>query len=66
MTQLEQDGLPRGENNRRALPFTGNDEQGKKIVTQLYEEFDFEQFDVSSLSSLKFERRLPRILRTHE
>ncbi|MBD1228925.1 NADPH-dependent F420 reductase [Xenorhabdus griffiniae] len=60
MTELEQDGLPKGENNRRALPFAGNDEKGKKIVTQLYEEFGFDPLDVGSLSeSWKFERGRP-------
>lgn len=60
MTDLEQDGLPKSSANRRALPFSCDTEKGKKIVTQLYEEFGFDSVDAGPLSqSWKFERGRP-------
>jgi len=60
MTDLESDGLPAGASNRRALPLAGDDEEGKKIVEELYESFGFDAVDAGSLSEgWRFERGMP-------
>lgn len=60
MTQLEQDGLPAGSSQRRALPLAGNDSEGKRIAKALYEAFGFDAVDVGPLSEgWRFERGTP-------
>ncbi|WJV56070.1 NAD(P)-binding domain-containing protein [Pectobacteriaceae bacterium CE90] len=60
MTQLVSDGLPASNVLRRALPLAGNDIDGKRIVTGLYEAFGFDTVDAGALSEgWRFERGMP-------
>ncbi|WJV69016.1 NAD(P)-binding domain-containing protein [Pectobacteriaceae bacterium CE70] len=60
MTQLVSDGLPAGNALRRALPLAGNDIDGKRIATGLYEAFGFDTVDAGALSEgWRFERGMP-------
>ncbi len=60
MTQLESDGLPAGTQGRRALPLVGDDTEGKKIASDLYEAFGFDTVDGGALSEgWRFERGMP-------
>jgi predicted dinucleotide-binding enzyme len=60
MTQLESDGLTQGSANRRALPLAGDDAEGKRIATELYEAFGFDVVDVGPLvEGWRFERGMP-------
>ncbi len=60
MTQLESDGLPLGSPSRRALPVAGDDSEGKKIVSMLYDAFGFDTVDAGGLAEgWRFERGTP-------
>jgi Predicted dinucleotide-binding enzymes len=60
MTQLESDGLPTGSPDRRALPLAGDDTEGKRIVSELYDAFGFDSVDTGPLSEgWRFERGTP-------
>lgn len=60
MTDLEVQGLPAGDSNRRALPLAGDDEQAKKRVATLYDTFGFDPVDVGPLAEgWRFERGTP-------
>ncbi|RJT42285.1 NADPH-dependent F420 reductase [Rahnella woolbedingensis] len=60
MTDLESDGLPAGDPQRRALPLAGDDAQTKKAVIALYDAFGFDAVDVGALNEgWRFERGTP-------
>ncbi len=60
MSQLESDGLPAGNANRRALPLAGDNAQGKQIARELYDAFGFDTVDVGALAEgWRFERGTP-------
>jgi len=60
MTQLESDGLPQGVANRRAQPLAGDDIEGKRIATTLYDAFGFDVVDAGALAEgWRFERGMP-------
>lgn len=60
MTDLENDGLPAGESQRRALPLAGDDLEIKNTVRRLYDEFGFDTVDAGSLSEgWRFQRGMP-------
>ena len=50
MPDFDRDGRPVGSHDRRALPLAGNDEDAKKIVSDLHEQFGFDPVDVGLLS----------------
>ncbi|TKI06082.1 NADPH-dependent F420 reductase [Martelella alba] len=50
MTHIERDRQPAGSFDRRALPLCGDDEQAKKRVAELYDQFGFDVVDVGPLS----------------
>ncbi|MBK5122465.1 NADPH-dependent F420 reductase [Burkholderia sp. R-69980] len=57
---LETDGKPADAPNRRALPFAGDDEQAKRVVSGLLDQFGFDPVDVGTLAdSWRFERAKP-------
>ena len=57
---LEKDGRPAGEANRRALPIAGDDADAKEIVTGLIDAFGFDVVDAGSLSEgWRFQRAKP-------
>ena len=47
---LQDRGLPKGANNRIALPVAGDDAQSKRLVMDLVEALGFDAFDAGSLS----------------
>lgn len=60
MTDLESDGLPSGDAQRRALPLAGDDPETKKAVIALYDAFGFDAVDTGALSEgWRFERGMP-------
>lgn len=60
MIHLESDGLPAGAPNRRALPLAGNNVEGKRIASELYDTFGFDAVDVGALAEgWRFERGTP-------
>jgi 8-hydroxy-5-deazaflavin:NADPH oxidoreductase len=60
MTDLEKDGLPAGNPQRRALPVAGDDAETKKTVIALYDAFGFDAVDVGALSEgWRFQRGMP-------
>lgn len=60
MTDLESDGLPSGDAQRRALPLAGDDLETKKAVIALYDAFGFDAVDTGPLSEgWRFERGMP-------
>lgn len=60
MTDLEKDGLPAGNPQRRALPVAGDDAETKKTVIALYDVFGFDAVDVGALSEgWRFQRGMP-------
>lgn len=60
MTDLENDGLPAGSPQRRALPVAGDDAQTKIWVAGLYDAFGFDTVDAGALSEgWRFERGMP-------
>ncbi|WP_300000419.1 NAD(P)-binding domain-containing protein [uncultured Cedecea sp.] len=60
MPDLENDGLPAGDPQRRALPLAGDDLETKERVRRLYDEFGFDSLDAGSLSEgWRFERGMP-------
>ena len=60
MTDLENDGLPAGDPQRRALPLAGDDLATKNRVRALYDAFGFDAVDVGSLSEgWRFQRGMP-------
>ncbi|MFM0502107.1 NADPH-dependent F420 reductase [Paraburkholderia caffeinilytica] len=57
---LETDGKPADAPNRRALPFAGDDEQAKHVVSGLLDQFGFDAVDAGALAdSWRFERAKP-------
>ena len=57
---LEKDGRPRGSPDRRALPIAGDDEQAKRIATNLLDQFGFDTVDAGALSEgWRFQRAMP-------
>ncbi|KAH0443722.1 hypothetical protein KCU90_g1199, partial [Aureobasidium melanogenum] len=57
---LETDGKPADAPNRRALPFAGDDEQAKHVVSGLLDQFGFDPVDAGTLAdSWRFERAKP-------
>jgi len=60
MTDLENDGLPAGDPQRRALPLAGDDLETKKTVRTLYNAFGFDTVDAGRLSEgWRFQRAMP-------
>jgi len=60
MTDLESDGLPAGDPQRRALPVAGDDAETKKAVIALYDAFGFDAVDVGALTEgWRFQRGMP-------
>lgn len=60
MNDLEKDGRPAGDPERRALPICGDDAEGKAIATKLLDEFGFDAVDVGPLSEgWRFEQGTP-------
>lgn len=60
MTDLENDGLPAGDPQRRALPLAGDDPETKNTVRALYNAFGFDAVDAGSLSEgWRFQRGMP-------
>ncbi|MFM0205106.1 NADPH-dependent F420 reductase [Paraburkholderia fungorum] len=57
---LETDGKVAGTPKRRALPFAGDDEQAKRVVSGLLDQFGFDPVDAGALKdSWRFERAKP-------
>jgi 8-hydroxy-5-deazaflavin:NADPH oxidoreductase len=57
---LETDGKAAGTPQRRALPFAGDDEQAKRVVSELLDQFGFDPVDAGALAdSWRFERAKP-------
>jgi 8-hydroxy-5-deazaflavin:NADPH oxidoreductase len=57
---LATQGQPAGTPDRRALPVAGDDDEPKKVVSELIEEFGFDVVDVGPLSEgRRFERDKP-------
>ena len=57
---LEKDGRPKGSPDRRALPIAGDDDEAKRRVALIVDEFGFDVVDVGPLSdSWRFERAKP-------
>ncbi|WP_408360813.1 MULTISPECIES: NADPH-dependent F420 reductase [unclassified Paraburkholderia] len=57
---LETDGKPKGAPQRRALPFAGDDEHAKRVVSELLDQFGFDPVDAGTLAdSWRFERAKP-------
>ena len=50
MPDFDKDGRPSGSHDRRALPLASDDEDAKRIVARLHDEFGFDAFDVGALS----------------
>ena len=50
MTHFDRDGQPTGSFDRRALPLAGDDQEAKKTVADLYDQFGFDPVDVGALS----------------
>lgn len=60
MTDLENDGLPSGDPQRRALPLAGDDLETKNAVRTLYNAFGFDTVDAGRLSEgWRFQRAMP-------
>lgn len=60
MTDLETDGLPAGDPERRALPLAGDDKAAKQIIISLYDAFGFDAVDAGALSEgWRFQRAMP-------
>ncbi len=60
MTDLETDGLPAGDPERRALPLAGDDKATKQIIISLYDAFGFDAVDAGALSEgWRFQRAMP-------
>lgn len=60
MTDLETDGLPAGDPERRALPLAGDDKATKQIIVSLYDAFGFDAVDAGALSEgWRFQRAMP-------
>jgi predicted dinucleotide-binding enzyme len=56
----ETDGKPKGAPQRRALPFAGDDEHAKRVVSELLDQFGFDPVDAGTLAdSWRFERAKP-------
>jgi predicted dinucleotide-binding enzyme len=43
------DGRPKGDSKRRALALAGDDQQAKRLVARLYDEFGFDAVDIGGL-----------------
>ncbi|MFM0554414.1 NADPH-dependent F420 reductase [Paraburkholderia sediminicola] len=57
---LETDGSARDTPKRRALPFAGDDEHAKRVVSGLLDQFGFDPVDAGALAdSWRFERAKP-------
>jgi predicted dinucleotide-binding enzyme len=57
---LETDGKPAGTPKRRALPFAGDDEEARRVVSALLDQFGFDPVDAGTLAdSWRFERAKP-------
>lgn len=57
---LTEDGLPAGDQNRRALPIAGDEDKAKAIVAELIERFGFDVVDAGSLAEgWRFQRDTP-------
>lgn len=60
MTDLETDGLPAGDPERRALPLAGDDKATKQIIISLYDAFGFDAVDAGALSEgWRLQRAMP-------
>ena len=60
MTDLETDGLPSGDPERRALPLAGDDKATKQIIISLYDAFGFDAVDAGALpEGWRFQRAMP-------
>lgn len=60
MNDLETDGRPAGDAQRRALPLAGDDAADKTVVIGLYEAFGFDAVDAGPLAEgRRFERGTP-------
>lgn len=60
MTDLETDGLPARDPERRALPLAGDDKATKQIIISLYDAFGFDAVDAGALSEgWRFQRAMP-------
>lgn len=60
MTKFETAGLPERAANRQALPLAGDDAEGKRIVTALYDAAGYDTIDAGPLSEgWRFERGQP-------
>ncbi|WP_419825197.1 NADPH-dependent F420 reductase [Sphingomonas sp.] len=54
------DALPTGSGDRRALPIAGDDEDAKKVVTEIHDAFGFDVVDAGPLSEgWRFEPETP-------
>jgi len=57
---IETTGAPTGQPNRRALPIAGDDEEAKRVVTELFDKLGFDVVDAGPLSEgWRFERARP-------
>ncbi|WP_341312109.1 NADPH-dependent F420 reductase [Paraburkholderia sp. IMGN_8] len=57
---LETDGKPAGTPNRRALPLAGDDQEARRVVSALLDQFGFDPLDTGTLAgSWRFERAKP-------
>ena len=60
MTDLDVVGRPKGDEDRVALPLSGDDEDAKAVVAALYDTFGFDSHDAGPLSEgWRFERDRP-------
>jgi predicted dinucleotide-binding enzyme len=52
--EIESDGRPAGDPDRRALPIAGDDTEAKKLVADLLDQFGFDVVDAGPLVERKF------------
>lgn len=58
--ELVEDARPAGDDQRRVLPIAGDNEEAKRIVIELTEQFGYDAFDAGTLAdSWRFERDQP-------
>jgi predicted dinucleotide-binding enzyme len=55
--EIESDGQPAGDPDRRALPIAGDDTEAKKLVADLLDQFGFDVVDAGPLVEGKRSRR---------
>lgn len=64
---LETDGVSAGTSKRRALPLAGDNDEAKRVVSELLDQFGFDSVDAGGLAdSWRFERAKPVYCVAHD